>query len=155
MKFSFKILILLCGALALSACSNGSSLLDSKGSTPQAVNVPVGNALALPPDLQLQAPTQTTDVYLPNGPVAEPAPALAPVATKKLASNVPALPNVDGLSKPDIFEQYGILKLNPDGTPRTPVQLREALRAAILAKRKQANPNYGTIANLGNIFKDQ
>jgi hypothetical protein len=116
--------------------------------------VPVGNALALPPDLQLQAPTQTSDAYLPNGPVDVPAPA-PKVSTQIASAASPALPNVDGLKKQDIMEQYGVSRVNADGTPRTSEQLREALRQAIIAKRKAANPNYGTIANLGNIFKDQ
>jgi hypothetical protein len=154
MKFQTKILFCVAVALALSACTGGQSLLDSKASTPRAVNVPVGNALALPPDLQLQAPTQTSDAYLPNGPVDVPAPA-PKVSTQIASAASPALPNVDGLKKQDIMEQYGVSRVNADGTPRTSEQLREALRQAIIAKRKAANPNYGTIANLGNIFKDQ
>jgi hypothetical protein len=158
MKLTVKHLILLVSGLALSACSAGSSLLNSKASTPQAVNVPVGNALALPPDLQLQAPGQTSDAYLPNGPVDVPAPApkYSNKATPtKLASANAALPNIDGLKKQDIFEQYGVSKVNADGTPRTTDQLREALRLAIIAKRRETNPAYGTIGNLGNLFKDQ
>jgi hypothetical protein len=154
MKFQTEILFCVAVALALSACTGGQSLLDSKASTPRAVNVPVGNALALPPDLQLQAPTQTSDAYLPNGPVDVPAPA-PKVSTQIASAASPALPNVDGLKKQDIMEQYGVSRVNADGTPRTSEQLREALRQAIIAKRKAANPNYGTIANLGNIFKDQ
>jgi hypothetical protein len=154
MNSHVKILFSVTVALALSACTGGQSLLDGKASTPRAANVPVGNALALPPDLQLQAPTQTSDAYLPNGPVDVPAP--APQVSNQIASAAnPALPNVDGLKKQDILEQNGVSKLNPDGTPRTSEQLREALRQAIIAKRKAANPAYGTIANLGNIFKDQ
>jgi hypothetical protein len=154
MKSQTKILFCVAVALVLSACTGGQSLLDSKASTPRAVNVPVGNALALPPDLQLQAPTQTSDAYLPNGPVDVPAPA-PKVSTQIASAASPALPNVDGLKKQDIMEQYGVSRVNADGTPRTSEQLREALRQAIIAKRKAANPNYGTIANLGNIFKDQ
>ena len=55
----------------------------------------------------------------------------------------------------DIYDQYGISKINPDGTHKTTLQLRDELSAAMLKKRQQTNPKYGTFANIGAIFKDQ
>ena len=153
-------------ALMLSGCSGGggllgTGLLDAKATVPQAINVPVGNALALPPDLQLAAPTQTSDAYQPNGAVAPIA--AAPAAKSKIALAQPALKGSAGLyggspiTAPtgDVFDQYGISKTKPDGSKKTVQELNEELRAAILKKRRQANPSYGTIGNVGEIFKDQ
>jgi hypothetical protein len=157
MNCTFKSVMLLGLVLGLGACSSASSLLNSKSSVPQASNVQVGNNLAMPPDLQLAPPGETTDAYQPNvgdgtadAAVVETKPATKKVSTKGL----PALATLPA-KKPDIYEQYGISKVNPDGTPKTPNQLREEVRLAILAKKKAANPKYGTIANIGNIFKDQ
>lgn len=147
-------------AFGLGACSSASSLLNSKSSTPQATGVQVGNNLAMPPDLQLPPPGQTTDAYQPNigseSVNAADSSFDAPVTSKKKTSTA-GLPKLATLppAKPDVYQQYGISRTNPDGSARTPDQLREAVRLAILAKKKQANPGYGTIANIGNIFKDQ
>jgi hypothetical protein len=160
MNCTFKSVMLLGLVLGLGACSSASSLLNSKSSVPQASNVQVGNNLAMPPDLQLATPGQTTDAYVPNVgdgtattadvDVVEAQPSVKKVST----AGLPELATLPA-KKPDIYEQYGISKTNPDGTPKTPNQLREEVRLAILAKKKQANPKYGTIANIGNIFKDQ
>ena len=148
-------------ALMLAGCSSGSGLLSGKESVPQAINVPVGNSLALPPDLQLAAPTQTSDAYQPNGTVESVA--AAPTAKSKIALAQPALKDSAALyggsptTAPtgDIFDQYNISKTKSDGSKKTVQELNEELRAAILKKRRQANPSYGTIGNFGAIFKDQ
>jgi hypothetical protein len=95
---STKMIVIVAG-LALAGCSNGSSLLNSKSNVPQANNIPVGNALAMPPDLQLAVPTQTSDNYEPNGPVAPIAPAAQvkkPVSNASFyESDAPANPQPD------------------------------------------------------------
>jgi hypothetical protein len=148
-------------ALLLAGCSGG-GLLSGKESVPRAANVPVGNNLALPPDLQLQPPSGNVDAYQPNGAVAPINP--PPSASTKLAS-IPASksPSADGLygtpgapaadaPRQDIFGQYGISKTKPDGTAKTPIELNRELGAAIKKKRQEQNPRYGTIANIGAIF---
>ena len=57
--------------------------------------------------------------------------------------------------KQDLYEQYGISKTNADGTPKKPEILQAELKAAILKKKRETNPGYGTISNIGAIFKDQ
>ena len=149
--------ILIVAGLALAGCSNGSTLLNSKSNVPQATNIPVGNSLAMPPDLQLAAPTQTTENYEPNGPV-EP---IAPAATintpsaKPLKQMASASTLAPAKSKPDLYEQYGVSKLTPDGKPKKPEVLQAELKAAIIKKKRETNPNYGTIGNIGAIFNDQ
>jgi hypothetical protein len=147
--------------LLLAGCSGASSLLNGKDTVPSAANVPVGNNLALPPDLQLAPPSGTSDAYQPNGQVASAAPAAPVAASLKLASAPTASSNLYGgtpvAAAPagDVFDQYGISKINPDGTKKTPQQLHDELAAAILKKKQQANPKYGTFANIGAIFQDQ
>jgi hypothetical protein len=136
-------------AFALAGCSTG-GLLDNKVSATQAASVPVGNPLALPPDLALAAPGETTDAYVSNGPVDlgldEPPAAQASTSARAAAPRVAAAP------QEDVYAKYGISKLNPDGTEKTRPVLAKELKAAILAEKRQTNPNYGTIWNIGALF---
>ena len=138
-------------------------MLDPKSAVPQAASVPVGNSLVLPPDLQLAAPTGTVDAYQPNGAVASATPT-APVTAApamKVAATAPAAGSLyGGTATPaapagDIYAQYGISKTNPDGSQKSAQQLHDELSAAIVKKKQQTDPNYGTFANIGSIFKDQ
>jgi len=154
--------LIVCGLVAvLAGCSNsGMSLLSGKGQVPQAANVPVGNQLAMPPDLSLAQPTATSDAYQPNGyvaPINQPAtPKMAPpsqVASTAPSNNIyggaaPAAPAGTG----DVFEQAGISKTKPDGKPKTAVELNKELSAYYMAKKKQQNPSYGSVGNIGSIF---
>ena len=149
--------ILVLAALVIAGCSNGSSLLNNKSNVPQASNIPVGNNLALPPDLQLATPTQTSDAYEPNGEAITETP-VSPVKLKSKPKLADA--NIYGSDavvpvKQDIYAQYGVSKTNDDGTPKKPELLKAELKAAILKKKRETNPNYGTISNIGAIFNDQ
>jgi hypothetical protein len=88
-----------------------------------------------------------------------PAPAPAPAQQPAQVSQYPqtAAANVGQPAQPvgDVYERYGISKVNPDGTPKTPGQLREELRQKQIAENKAKNPNYGTIFNMGSIWSDQ
>lgn len=145
-----ELLVLLTTAFVLSGCSSAANLLGGGSSAPaQPVRIPVGNELALPPDLSLRAPTQTVDGYQPNGPVA----GLAD--STPTARPAPVQQNVYGTATPqDNYEKYGISKTNPDGTPKPKHVLHAELKAAVLAEKRRANPNYGTIFNIGEIFSD-
>jgi hypothetical protein len=56
-------------------------------------------------------------------------------------------------SREDAYQRFGISKTRPDGTPKTQAELdRELLEAVRQEKRKQ-NPNYGTVFNMGELFK--
>lgn len=143
-------LIVLAGTLG--ACASAASMLNGKSSVPQANNINVGNNLAMPPDLQLAVPGQTSDVYQPNvGTGADEISEGGLANPQKVAlSQLPPAAPVQ-----DVYEKYGISKINADGSAKTPEQLKKELKAAILAKKRQANPGYGTIRNIGAIFSDQ
>ena len=56
--------------------------------------------------------------------------------------------------KKDIYAEYGISKTKPDGTPKLEGDLRAELKQAILKRKRETQPGYGTIRNIGNIFSD-
>ncbi|WP_342642758.1 DUF3035 domain-containing protein [Rhodoligotrophos ferricapiens] len=54
----------------------------------------------------------------------------------------------------DVYQQYGISKTNPDGTPKSEAQLSKELKQKRLERERAKNPNYGSIWNIGNLFSD-
>jgi hypothetical protein len=115
---------------------------------PAQQQVSVGNNLSLPPDLQLAVPGQTTDAYVPNQGTGEGDAHDMAVAK----ANLPPPPPV---AAPSVFAEYGIPIVDENGDPRPRAVLVKELKAAILARKKAKNPNYGTIKNIRNIFKDE
>lgn len=149
----FCILAGLC--VVLSGCSAGANLLglNSKADVPQAINVPVGNSLALPPDLQLAAPTQTSDAYRPNGYV-------EPISQASANTSPQALQNIYDYKEPtevtsDVFAKYGVSRFRPNGKLKTLAEMKVQLRNRVFAKKRQANASYGTIGNLGRVISGQ
>ena len=156
MKTVCKLSGVLALSIVLAGCSS-SRLLNKMGfgnsSPQQTAQTPVvqtGNNLALPPDLQLRPPGTVTENYQPS-----PAP-IAPVQTANLEedmySSAPTAPAAP--VKRDIYAEYGISKLKPDGTPKLEGDLKAELKQAMLKRKQQQNPNYGTVFNIGNIFHD-
>jgi hypothetical protein len=150
-------------ALAASACSETAVqdlLGNGKADRPDASQITVSQNLSMPPDLQLRAPpegpsndNQATAVQQP----VEPAQPVA-AATEPLSQPKPLRPTkTASLEEPkqDVYERYGIAKTYPDGKPKPERVLVEELRQAQLAEKRKANPNYGTIWNIGNVFKDE
>jgi hypothetical protein len=52
------------------------------------------------------------------------------------------------------YQKFGISKTKPDGTPKTRAELDRELLEAVRAEKRKQNPNYGTVFNMGRIFKD-
>jgi hypothetical protein len=185
-------------SLTLMACAE-TTVMNKLGmgkSPPDESQVVTNNTLAMPPDLQLRAPSAapadqpqagTQIAAVPTTPpdaFAAPAPdASAPVAdgTEQTAydtgeqqlstdadmmttasvstQSAPAVQSGQktGMSqvnpREDAYQKFGISKTRPDGTPKTQAELdRELLEAVRQEKRKQ-NPNYGTVFNMGELFK--
>ena len=138
-----KIIGLVLAAAALAGCSS-SRVASGLDGQPQQVNVATNNPLALPPDLSLRAPG-TSPAYAPADPA-------APVASNTLRT----APVTSGVAAPqqDVYAQYGVSKTNADGTPKTQEALQKELRAAVLKRKQEQNPGYGTIWNMGSIFSD-
>lgn len=66
----------------------------------------------------------------------------------------PNVPKTKPVTRDEAFARYGISKTKPDGTPKTDNELDRELKAAVLADKRKANPDYGTIGNLRNVFSD-
>jgi hypothetical protein len=147
---TFTIVGVIGAAALLAGCS--SNLLGGKSHVQQASNVPVGNELALPPDLQLRAPGASTTAYQPNP---APAPEAAPPSLAEEGDVYGGGQVAAAQPSGDVYAQYGISKTKPDGTPKKDWELRAELKQAIQAKKRQENPNYGTFLNVGGLFKDE
>jgi hypothetical protein len=147
---------LVCSLLAmgvlLGGCSS-SGMLNSMGmgSSPEPAssnNIQVGNNLAMPPDLQLRPPGTAP---APVQTYQEPAVASAE-PTESLYADTPA--PVAKAPPRDIYAQYGISKVKADGTEKTKGELQAELKVVMLKKKRESQPGYGTIRNIGNIFSD-
>jgi hypothetical protein len=166
MKKATGLALSLMAALAVAGCSETKmqSLLGSgKDTAPDESQVRVNRNLAMPPDLNLRPPSgDVTEDGVPNQVAsattpAQPAmdqaqPAPQPLQT---ASATPPAGSATEPPKPDVYEKYGISKVGPDGKPKTDSQLYKELRDAQIAEKRKTNPNYGTIWNMGNVFKDE
>jgi hypothetical protein len=149
--------VVLAASLLLAGCSSG--LLDRKSTVPQAASVPTNGNLALPPDLQLATPgTATRRVAQPvvedglyDTASAEAGAAAPPPrsAVGQARQNCPS-----GAVTTDVYVCYGISKVNSDGTPKSKERLAAELKAAVLAEKRRQNPGYGTVKNIGAIFRD-
>jgi hypothetical protein len=140
---------LLAASMGVSGCS--AARLLGGDSNPATPTVQTGNTLAMPPDLQLRAPTNVSDGYQPNA-VQE-----VPGQTANAAPAMPAAPAPAPVARApaqDIYAQYGVSRVNPDGSPKSKGDLQRELKAAMLKKKRETQPGYGTIFNMGNIFTD-
>jgi hypothetical protein len=139
-------------AMALAGCST-SGLLEKMGmggGRPAPAAQPVvqsNNPLAMPPDLRLRQPGTVAE----NAAAPDPSLAAEPVP-QKLASAQPV--EAAPAPKRDVYEEYGVSKLKPDGSEKSKAELEKELKAAMLKRKQQQNPNYGTIRNFGAIFSD-
>lgn len=182
-------------ALPLAACGETAfqDLMDVGKYSPDESKVARGQALTVPPDLQLRPPgsaaaaaaPQPAPQAVPGQPLATTAPqygaapttpaqptpynaatATAPAQSAATAPR-PITPTQPGTATTaattpgaapaqpdDVYARYGISRTNPDGTKKTQSQLNAELRKVALARKRQKNPNYGTIFNMGNIWRD-
>lgn len=162
MKSSLRIVSAGLACLVLAGCGETrvQQLLGSgKDTAPDESQVRVNQTLSMPPDLQLRAPSgqiaedgqanKVASAPPPQEPYEQASAAPEPMEQTGTAAAQPAP------KKQDIYEHYGISKVKPDGTPKTERELVRELREAQLAAKRKKNPSYGTVWNIGNIFKDE
>jgi hypothetical protein len=164
-------LFVLLGAVGLSLSGCGMSMRNYLEKETPTDNLAVRQDLTMPPDLRLPPPG-TTAAAPDAGAVSAPAvsaqtaslttpPSTAPVykapaATKASAPATTAAATSPAVSGPDaVYVNAGISLYNPDGTKKTQQQLNSELQAYYVAQKKAKNPTYGTVFNMGNIFKDE
>lgn len=155
MKHLAVVSLILAAGVVTPGCSV-TSVTDvmRRGSPETQPQVQARQDLAMPPDLQLHPP----------GTAPAPPPQLAsvpeesytpPPATKAQASAASPTQGTATQPEGDIYQRYGISKTHPDGRPKTAAELQIELKKARVAEKQQANPNYGTVFNIGNIFADE
>ncbi len=161
-KFVIRPSVAVALCVILGGCSTG--LLNSKSSVVPSNNVQVGNNLTLPPDLALPAPGTGPDVPAQASSQSYQAATAADdssiygdssAAPGKLTRGQVASNNAAKAAEGDIYQQYGISRTKPDGTKKEEWELKAELKAAIVKRKRQQNPGYGTVFNVGNIFSDQ
>jgi hypothetical protein len=73
-----------------------------------------------------------------------------------------ASPSVQGTQKRDLsgvsaredaYLRFGISKTHPNGKPKTQAELDRELLEAVRAEKRKQNPSYGTVFNIGELFK--
>ncbi len=159
------------GSLFLAACGETAfqDAFDAGKYSPDETKVRSGQPLTTPPDLQLRppsgvapqepavasrAPVQTAPPQYGTAPQQpqygaapqQPRQAYVPPANAQTRSVV---------NQPvDAFTKNGISHYKADGTKKTRQELLAELRAKKLAEQKKNNPNYGTVFNLPQWFKD-
>jgi hypothetical protein len=156
-----------CLAALIQGCSlNSANNLFNSKTVPDESQIRTTQSLSMPPDLQLPPPSATVteedgqlaNVSDANGTTVPPADATVAASPSDNAVTPQPVPKVAGAAPAspadDIYARYGISKVKPDGTPKTQADLNTELRAAQLAEKRKTDPNYGTIFNIGDLFKD-
>ncbi len=162
-------------AAALAACSE-TAFMDTLGigkSVPNEKLVATNPPLSVPPDLRLPPPGQgaaNADVVgtasagsaqtLAAPPADATAAAYGPdaMATEqtraaRATKTAAATPERKNDVYDDIFARYGISRYHPDGREKTIAELNRELAEKIKEEKRRKNPNYGTIFNIGSLFK--
>jgi hypothetical protein len=152
MKSAVSTVLLGITALALAGC--GVSMRDYLEKDTPAQNTSMRSDLTMPPDLRLPQPGTTAPAPDPGAALSNEAALTAPPPVSA-APAAPAAPRAGTTAADSVYTQAGISLYKPDGTKKTDAELRAELQAYYLAQKKTKNPNYGTVFNIGNIFKDE
>jgi hypothetical protein len=142
--------------------------------SPDETQVSQQQSLSMPPDLQLRPPSNTAEAaaqeqtaslppqQVPAAPQGYEQPATAEAQetysepVQQQAYNPPPQQTNTQPQQPpqDVYVRLGISKTRPDGTPKSQGELNEELRQIKIARERQKNPNYGTIWNLGDVWRE-
>jgi hypothetical protein len=166
MKSPVAVMVLAVLAAGTAGCSDTMRSYLEKDTPEQQQQVGVRQDLTMPPDLSLAPPgtgAAANDSYntasanqplyddtsaANAAPPADTAPsATAPSATPPAAARPTAADS--------LYEKAGISLTKPDGTRKTQAELQTEYRQWHLAQKRQQNPNYGTVFNMGNVFNDE
>jgi hypothetical protein len=138
---------------------------------PDETQVAVNQPLSVPPDLQLRPPSDepqqvasaprpieqpaSGDLQQPQDlgmspqdrpPHRRPKPRRSPAAAAQQQANA---------GEPqDIYARWGVSRHHPDGREKSQLELNEEMRRKRDEVKRQEDPNYGTIWNLGSVWSD-
>ena len=151
--------------LTLAACSETAfqNTLGIGKSAPDETKVRTVQPLSVPPDLELRPPAQAGTNAAANGqPVSARNDALAtppasgspgPGMASTTASQPPAGSQKTDSAFYDIYRKHGISLYHPDGRRKRIAELNRELADKLKEEKRRKNPNYGTIFNMGSIWK--
>ena len=150
----------LAASLLLAGCSE-SAFMDTLGigkQVPDERLVSTNPPLSVPPDMQLRPPADAAPVPQQAAAAANDGNLSSPQSLDAVPtpgeSQQPVTINGKPVSKADeIYVKHGINPYKPDGTHKTVVELNRELAAKIREEKKRKNPKYGTIFNIGELFK--
>ncbi len=156
-RMKSAVFMVLLGVMATGLTGCGSTMRDYLEKETPAQNSAVRSDLTMPPDLRLPQPGTTAPAPDPGAVSTQAAlTAPPPEAVTPSAPATSAAPPVAGATPADsVYTQAGITLYKPDGTKKSDAELRKELQDYYLAQKKAKNPNYGTVFNIGNIFKDE
>ena len=133
-------------ALLLAGCGETMRGYLEKDTPAQTAATP--QDLTMPPDLSLAQPGTAPAETQPVAP--------SSYENSDVAAPVPTAPAPSGAVSPDDkYRKAGISLNKPDGARKSSAELDAELKAYFVAQKRQQNPNYGTVFNMGNIFKDE
>jgi hypothetical protein len=139
---------------------------------PDETQVTVNQPLSVPPDLQLRPPSDepqrvasapqpsqqpaSGDLQQPQDlglapqdqPSAPQAPAQAQAQPQQLQQQA------DAGEPQDVYARWGVSRHHPDGREKSQLELSEEMRRKRDEVKRQEDPNYGTIWNLGSVWSD-
>lgn len=160
-----RTLLLALPCLALAACSETTfqNTLGIGKSAPDETRVRTVQPLSVPPDLELRPPERNASTApansvasSANGALAAPPAADGPKpgtgprqADKQTAAN----PQEPSSSFYDIYRKRGISLYHPDGRRKKIAELNRELAEKLKEEKRRQNPNYGTIFNMGSLWK--
>jgi hypothetical protein len=159
MKSAVSMVLLGIAAMALTGCGNSMRSYLEKDTPVQSTSM--RGDLTMPPDLRLPppgttAPAPDTSTMSNQAALTAPPPPAAATAPAKVASAPAATAPAANPNDPNsIYTQAGISIYKADGTKKTDSELRKELQEYYIAQKRAQNPNYGTVFNIGNIFKDE
>ena len=134
---------------------------------PDETQVAVNQPLSVPPDLQLRppsdAPQRVASAPQPSQPPAS-GDLQQPQDLGMSPQNAPAAPQAQPQQQPqqlasagepqDIYARWGVSRHHPDGREKSQLELNEEMRRKRDEAKRQEDPNYGTIWNLGSVWSD-
>jgi len=136
---------------------------------PDETQVAVNQPLSVPPDLQLRPPSnEPQQVASAPRPIEQPAsgdlqqpqdiglsPQDQPAAPPAQAQPQQPPQQLANAGQPqDIYARWGVSRHHPDGTEKSQLELNEEMRRKRDEVKRQEDPNYGTIWNLGSVWSD-
>ncbi|MFW6076702.1 MAG: DUF3035 domain-containing protein, partial [Hyphomicrobiales bacterium] len=136
---------------------------------PDETQVSANQPLSMPPDLRLRPPSdeepqqvaslpqedQPTSGTLQQPQDLELSPQDQQDQQQAQAQQPQAQPQQQADSEPqDVYARWGVSRYHPDGTEKTQLELNAEMREKRAEMKRQEDPEYGTIWNLGSIWSD-